>query len=182
LTVATAAEYLTKLALAIKQKTIADNEIARIIGRPCERGHVGEYIAARVFAIALHASASHKGADGHFAEGNLAARTVNVKWYGKGEGLLDIATEAMPDFYLVMTGPSAAAVSSRGATRPWLISDVYLFDAAVLVERLRTRAVKIGIATSVAKELWEAAEIYPAPRNELLTLSDEQTSGLALFG
>ena len=112
----------------------------------------------------------------------MAARTVNVKWYGKGEGLLDIAAEALPDFYLVMTGPRVAAASSRGATRPWLISHVYLFDAAVLVERLRTRAVKIGIATSVAKELWEAAEIYPASRNELLTLSDEQQGRLALFG
>ena len=51
---------LVRLAQAIKHKNTADTEIARIAGRPAERGHVGEYIAARVFGIALEPSASHR--------------------------------------------------------------------------------------------------------------------------
>lgn len=173
---------LEKLAQAIKQKTATDNEIERITGRPSERGHTAEYIAARIFNITLRESASHKGADGHFGGGNLMGKTVNIKWYGKQEGLLDINPEALPDFYLVMTGPKAGAVSSRGATRPWLISYVYLFNAAGLIVALRRRGVKIGIATSIQRELWEAAEIYPTQRNSQLILSDEQRSQLILFG
>ena len=109
-------------------------------------------------------------------------KTVNVKRYGKREGLLDINREALPDFYLVITGPKASAVSSRGTTRPWLISYVYLFNAARVIGALKRRGVKIGVATSVQRELWEAAEIYPTPRNSQLMLSDEQRSQLTLFG
>jgi hypothetical protein len=175
-------ENLKKLAQAIKQRTVADNEIAGITGRPCERGHTGEYIAAYIFNITLQKSASHKGTDGHFNSGNFSGKTVNIKWYGKQEGLLDINPEALPDFYLAMTGPKAGTVSSRGTTRPWLISYVYLFNAAELIGALNRRGAKIGIATSIQGELWEAAEIYPTPRNSQLLLSDEQRSQLRLFG
>ncbi len=175
-------ENLEKLAQAIKQKTVADNEIARITGRPSERSHTGEYIAARIFNITLQESASHKGADGHFVGRNLLGKTVNIKWYGKQEGLLDINPEALPDFYLVMTGLRAGSAASRGTIRPWLISYVYLFNAAELIEALNRRGVKIGVATSVQRELWEAAEIYPTLRNSQLMLSDEQRSQLTLFG
>jgi hypothetical protein len=175
-------ENLEKLAHAIKQKNVADNEIARIIGRPAERSHTGEYIAARIFNIALQESASHKGIDGHFVGENLVGKTVNIKWYGKQEGILDINPEALPDFYLVMTGPKGGATSSRGATRPWLISYVYLINATELIGVLRRRGVKIGVATSVQGELWEAAEIYSTPRNGRLLLSEEQRKQLAPFG
>ncbi|HET8844989.1 MAG TPA: hypothetical protein VFN35_26180 [Ktedonobacteraceae bacterium] len=37
------------------------------------------------------------------------------------------------------------------------------------------------IATSVASEFWLNAEIYPAQRNHLLTLSDERRQQLARF-
>ena len=87
---------------------------------------------------------------------------MSIKWYGKMEGLLDITPETLPDYYLVMSGSKSAATSSRGAIRPWLLSYVFLFDATKLVEELRSRGVKIGITTSVRKELWEMAEIYPA--------------------
>lgn len=97
------------------------------------------------------------------------------------EGLLDINPENLPDFYLVMAGPKAPAISSRGTTRPWLISYVYLFDAARLVGELRKRGIKIGIATSIRKALWEAAEIYPVPRNNQLLLSAREKGMLALF-
>jgi hypothetical protein len=172
---------LEQLAKAIWQRNVADVEIARIIDRPAERGHSGEYIVARIFGIALEQSASHKGRDGCFIGGSLAGKTVNIKWYGKMEGLLDITPETLPDYYLVMSGSKSAATSSRGAIRPWLISYVFLFDAAKLVEELRSRGVKIGIATSVRKELWEMAEIYPAQRNTSIILSEEEKRLLALF-
>jgi hypothetical protein len=35
---------------------------------------------AKVFGIALAASASEKGYDGYFEAGPLGGRTVNVKW------------------------------------------------------------------------------------------------------
>lgn len=71
---------LEQLAKAIGQRNVADVEIARIIDRPAERGHVGEYIAARIFGIALEQAASHKGIDGRFIGGSLAGKMVKIKW------------------------------------------------------------------------------------------------------
>lgn len=172
---------LVRLAQAIKHKNTADTEIARIAGRPAERGHVGEYIAARVFGIALEPSASHKGVDGRFVGGNLARKSVNVKWYGKMEGLLDVTLGSQPDFYLVLAGPKAAALSSRGLTRPWIISYVYLFDSTWLLEELKALGVKIGVATSIRSYLWERAEIYPVQRSLQLSMSEEQKKLISLF-
>lgn len=172
-------EDLQSLAKVIRQKNAADAEIARSTGRPAERGHAGEYIAAAIFDIELERSASKKGIDGHFIGGNLAGKTVNIKWYGKLENILDISIESGPDFYLVMTGPKSVSLSSRGGTRPWLISYVFLFDSAKLLQELKH--LKVGIATSVKKKLWEMAEIYPTQRNGQLILSAEQQNLLKLF-
>jgi hypothetical protein len=51
--------------------------------------------------------------------------------------------------------------------------------AAKLVAQLGS--VKIGIATSVKKQFWNDAEIYPRSRCANLILSPEQRSLLALF-
>ena len=67
---------LEQLAKAIWQRNVADVEIARIIDRPAERGHVGEYIVARIFGIALEQWASHKGIDGRFIGGSLAGKSI----------------------------------------------------------------------------------------------------------
>lgn len=170
-------EHLAKL---LKQKNEIEKEIARIIGRPAEKGHIGEYVAAQVFDIELEHSATRRGIDGSFTKGNLAGKTVNIKYYPKRENLLDMNEEGTLDFYLVLTGPKTSPASSKGTTRPWLISNVYLFDAQRLVGELKGK-VKIGIATSVRNELWDAAEIYPAQRNRDLVLSDEEKELLALF-
>jgi hypothetical protein len=175
-------EDLRRLAEAIKQKNLVDTEIARVIGRPAERGHAGAYIAARIFDITLERSASQKGIDGHFASGSLARKSVNIKWYGKMEGMLDVFPDSLPDFYLVMTGPKVAPGPSRGEVRPWIISYVYLFNAAQLIGELKRLGVKMGIATSIRSYLWKMAEIYPAQRNTQLLLSEEQKRLLALFG
>lgn len=175
-------EDLVQLAELLRSYNAISRQIAALIGRPAQQGHIGEWIAARLFAIRLDVSASRKAIDGHFMQGALADRTVNVKWYAKQEGLLDITPQGLPDYYLIMTGPRTAAASSRGAMRPLLIEHVYLFDAPVLVERLFARGVKVGVATSVRQGLWDAAELYPHPRCRDLVLSDDQRSVLMLFG
>ena len=172
---------LAVLAGLIKQRNATEIEIAAIIGRPASIGHLGEYIASKIFNITLARSATEKAIDGHFTDGPLAGRSVNIKWYAKHENMLDIAPAALPDYYLVLSGPKAAVASSRGAVRPWLIEQVYLFDAPQLVQALLPGGTLIGIATSVRQAFWTSAEIYPQPNNPLLTLSDEHRAALALF-
>lgn len=158
---------LERLALLIRQRNDVEVEITRIIGRPAQIGHIGEYVAANVLRIALASSATEKGYDGRFEEGPLKGRTVNIKWYAKREGVLDIEPRSLPDFYLVLTGPYEPAGSSRGTPRPWLITSVFLFDGPWLVDELTKAGVKIGIATSVKKQLWDAAELWPSQRNTI---------------
>jgi hypothetical protein len=153
-----------------------------VIGRPAERGHVGEYIAAHIFNITIERSARKRARDGRFTTGALAGQTVNVKWYGKQEGVLDLHRRGAPDYYLALTGPAGPAVSSRGATRPWVIQSVYLFDSHRLLEDLRARGVKIRTGSSVRQGLWSDAEVYPESRNAILVLTKEQRDLLALFG
>ncbi len=75
---------IRRLAALIGTKNAADAAIAEMIGRPCQIGHVGEWIAAQVFDIELHPSAAVEASDGVFRAGSLAGRSVNVKWYGMG--------------------------------------------------------------------------------------------------
>ena len=173
---------LEQLASLLARRNAIDEQIAALIGRPAIRGHVGEWIAHEIFGVTLEESAVQKGFDGRFADGPLAGKTVNVKWYGKREGLLDINPDGVPDYYLVMTGPKAVAMTSRGQTRPWVITEVFLFDAPALVERLRRLGRRLGVAASVRQHEWEAARVYPAaaPRARL-TLTDAQREALKLF-
>jgi hypothetical protein len=172
---------LLHLAELVKRRNALEEEFTAIIGRPAAIGHIGEYIASKIFSIALVESASQKNIDGYFQEGPLAKRSVNIKWYAKLEWLLDITADALPDFYLVMAGPKSAALTSRGKVRPWLIDSVYCFNASALVTALQPSRVKIGIATSVNQSLWKSAEIYPKPTNSDLMLSDMQREMLGLF-
>jgi len=91
-------ELLERLAGLVRTKNRIDDEIAGIIDRPAQIGHVGEYIASNIFGIKLEESAAQKGIDGRFMAGPLAGRTVNIKWYGKMEGLLDITPNHLPDY------------------------------------------------------------------------------------
>ncbi len=143
---------LENLAKLIKYKNIVDAEISKIINRPTERGHVGEFIASLIFGIELEKSAVTRGIDGYFKYGKLKGKSVNIKWYGKNEYILDINKNAIPDYYLVMTGEVSQPQSSIGKKRPWVISHVYLFNAKELIKELEERDLKIGIATSVRKK------------------------------
>ena len=53
-----------------------------------------------------------EGIDGRSANDPLAGKTVNVKWYGKREGVLDINPAGVPDHYLVMTGPKVVGIGN----------------------------------------------------------------------
>jgi hypothetical protein len=130
---------LKRLSDLVREHNAIGDQIAGVIGKPAERGHVGEYVAAQIFNITLERSARKRARDGRFTAGALAGRTANVKWYGMQEGVLDLHARGEPDYYLALTGPAGSAASSRGATRPWVIHSVYLFDARRLLEELRAR-------------------------------------------
>jgi hypothetical protein len=172
---------LKELADLISEKNKIELKISKIINRPAIIGHAGEYIASKIFNIDLEISAVNKGIDGYFSSGILKGKGVNIKWYGKKENLLDITPSYLPDYYLVLTGPPAPAVSSRGKTRPWVITNIFLFKAKDLMENLLSINVKVGIATSVRSFLWDKAEIYPNQNNEEIILSNEQKEALKLF-
>ena len=172
---------LERIADLLYRRNKIDLALSEIIGRPCQRGHLGEFIASKIFKIKLEVSAAAKGIDGVFVDGPLIGKTVNVKFYGKQEGILDISLDNLANYYLVLTGPKSAPKSSRGYSRPLIISNVYLFDIKKLVDILRKRGIKIGIATSVAKAYWSDAEIYPQLRNNILELDKQQVKLLNLF-
>jgi hypothetical protein len=178
---AVAREDIQKIASLIRERNVIDEKIAAVIERPMTAGHLGEWIAARVFDIELETSAVTAAVDGRFRTGPLRGRTVNVKWYLKREGLLDIIEAPALDYYLVLAGPVSAAMSSRGGRRPWCIEAVYLFDAKQLLDEQRQRRVKMGIASSVRGAQWAAAEIYPKAVNRTLPISSVQVELLELF-
>ena len=171
---------IEQLAELIRERNELATRISAVIQRPCQIGHLGEFIAAAVFNIALEESATAKAIDGRFLDGPLAGKTVNIKWYAKRENILDITPETLPDYYLVLAGPKSAATHSRGEVRPWLIESVHLFEARTLVASLKERGVKIG-ATSVRQAVWEQNEIYPRRADDALPVSDEQRRLLGLF-
>ena len=78
-------EEIRKLAALIKKRNAIEAEIAAIINRPGEVGHVGEFITSRIFNVNLEHSAVTAGWDGHFTEGSPVGKTVKIKWYPKRE-------------------------------------------------------------------------------------------------
>jgi hypothetical protein len=99
---------LAELAALLRERNALDARLGRLLDRPASTGHIGEWIAARIFDIELETAANAAGIDGHSTTGPLASRTVNVKTYGKREGLLDMKSSSPLDYYLVFTGPKAA--------------------------------------------------------------------------
>lgn len=173
---------LELLAELIKERNANEVSITNIIKRPAQIAHLGEYIASRVFSIELEESAVHAGSDGVFTKDPLVGKSVNIKMYGKREGILDIREEYVPDYYLVLAGPKATQLTSKGATRPWVIEEVFLFDGPALVGRLRERGVKLGVATSVVLAEWEAARIYPPSGDPPLKIDENEERLLMLYG
>jgi hypothetical protein len=177
-----ATDDLERLSSLLAELNSLGDRISEITNTPATIGHTGEYIASRVFDIELESSAAAKGYDGVFMSGRLAGSTVNIKWYGKLEYLLDINPEAVPDYYLVMTGPKSQPQSSWGGIRPWVIQYVFLFQGPELLADLKARGIKIRTATSVQKHKWQAAEIFPNHRNMFFRLTNEQMEMIFQFG
>jgi hypothetical protein len=172
---------MRRIADLLRERNAIDEEIAAITHRPMTAGHLGEWVASQVFDIELEPSAAAAAIDGRFRSGPLQGRTVNIKWYLKREGLLDTSESDQLDYYLVLAGPPAAAASSRGGTRPWRLDAVFLFDARQLHAEQIERGVKRGVASSVLKRQWVAAEIYPASSNTLLPVTHDQVELLTLL-
>ncbi len=99
----------------------------------------------------------------------------------KREGVLDTTESTAVDYYLALTGPPSPAVSSWDTTRPWCIEAVYLSEARQLQSEQMARGVKRGVASSVIRQQWEAAEIYPSATNPRLALNPGQAEQLRLF-
>jgi hypothetical protein len=106
---------------------------------------------------------------------------VNIKWYLKREGVLDITESMAFDYCLVLAGPPSVAGSSRGTTRPWWIQAVFLSGARQLRSGQITRGVKRGVACSVIKQQWAAAEVYPTATNPQLAITSQQAEQLRLI-
>lgn len=174
-------DELGELAKLIRERNIIDKDISSLICRPALIGHVGEFIAAKIFNIKLEESSTQKGIDGRFQDEPLKGRSVNVKWYPKQEGLLDITPDFLPDYYLVLAGPRSPAESSRGKTRPWLIKNVYLFETNSLIKSLKKHGVKIGVATSLRQYFWDQSEIYPLIRTTDYLIINQQYQALSMF-
>ncbi len=174
---------LEVLANYINQRNENELLITKLIDRPAAIGHIGEHIASKIFHIDLELLANNKGSDGCFTDGQLKGRSVNIKWYAMREGILDINADATcrPEYYLVLAGPKAKQMTSKGGPRPWVVESVFLFDANTLVDRLLSSGRKLGIAASVAQAFWEEAEIYPQQRSKLIELSARQRDLLKLF-
>ncbi len=172
---------LHELAGLLRSRNAIDAQIARVIDRPALAGHLGEWLASQIFDIELANSAVTKGIDGWFRGAPEAGASVNVKLYGTRAGAVDLTEDAAADYYLVLTGPIAQPVSSRGTHRPLCVHGVYLFRTADLIRGLRSRGLRIGVASSVRKELWQRAEIYPASANPALALGEAQQYALSLF-
>jgi hypothetical protein len=171
---------LDALASLIRARDAINSEIVRLIGRPASTGNLGEFIASRVFDIHLAATGVHPGNDGAFASGPLAGKTVNIKMYSQDDALLDVGMHEA-DYYLVLRGPRPGSVKGAN-TLPFRIDSVYLFEMVALREELLYSGVKVGIATSVKRHMWNAAQIHPAVPGSPMSLSAEQTELLSLFG
>ena len=86
----------------------------------------------------------------------------------------------LPEYYWVLAVPSPRD-NSRGTVRPWGIKEVFLFEAAPLVARLRKRPVKVGTATSVHRAEWKRARIFPVLPGTPLRLTKDQQAALRRF-
>ena len=181
-------ENLEQLAGLLKHWNAIGSQIAAVIGRPAQSGHLAEYIASQIFEIRLEDSASSKGIDGHFTKGKLKGRTVNVKYKGKNDGLLTVDPSGVADVYLVLAGPKSPNRSSRGKSRPWVIESVFIFELKKLISRLDERATqkgrgkaRLGTATSISWSDWNEFEIYPRQNSRLINVTDLQRKALRLF-
>lgn len=176
-------ESLRLLSEYVRKRNHVDNELAKIIGRSAEKGHLGEFIASHIFGIELHKSAAYKGSDGLFKEGRLRGKSVNVKWYSLQEYIIDIREAFLPDYFLIMTGPLANKL--RAKSRLLFIDSVFLFDAHKLIDELKVKGEPVyeKAPTPIDSSYWKPAELYPNnSSSHIMPLIPQQIELLSLFG
>lgn len=111
----------------------------------------------------------------------LAGKTVNAKWYLKREGILDMTEAPKLDYYLVLAGPKARTADVKTA-RAWGSMRCTSFDSQQLLAPLRSRGVRIGVASSIREPQWLEGEIYLSASNDALSATDQQRQALARLG
>ena len=154
-----------ELSELIKQRNCIDHKISNIIEWPAEKGHIAEWIASQIFSITLNESKNKKGYDGIFNSPDLNGKKVDVKYSPFNEHLINLNPNVGEDIYLmVLTGPYKSASKAKHTYRPFCISNIYLFNEIDLCRTLTKKEVAVGTASSVKKELWDKAEIYPEDR------------------
>ena len=173
---------ISLLALDVRATSSCQNALVPV---SCGTPHPVAYMTPRFVWTNLWADAGRIRGSGDLRRPvcrRSAGRKDGKCWYGKREGVLDINSAGALDHYLVMTGPKAAPMTSRGQTRPWVITEAFLFDAPALVERLRKCGRHVGTAAKVRKNEWAEAMVYQAAaRTAHLTLTDAQREALKLF-
>lgn len=173
---------LPRLAELLRARNTIESNIANLLGSGTSQNIVGEYIAASIFGITLIPSSHHSEFAGIFSTQPLIGQTVDIQWYARREGFLNVHNLPAPAYYLVLAGPKQESSTTRALVNPWLISSVHLFASDELLVALHERGVQIGSHTSVINQLWERAEIFPVQYNKTLILTSEQRQLLQLFG
>src|SRR5512135_1255809 len=123
---------LPQLASLLRSRNTIDAKIAALLERPTQLQSVGEYIASIIFGIAPGTPSLHKTSDGRFTRGPLQGHTVDVQWHTRRDGSLNLKTDPLPDYYLVLAG-SKEATNLHTLSIPWVIESVYLFASAELL-------------------------------------------------
>ena len=175
---AAALDDLTDLADLLAQRIALDARIGAIIGRPspCRaHGGVDRLEGLRHPTRRLcRPKQSTAGSDPARwpARQSTSRSTASARACSNSDPTLD--------YYLVLCGPKATTLTSKGGTRPLRVTNVYLFDSAEIRTDQQTRGTKSGVASSIRSALWTEAEIYPRA-HPALKLDAEQRRALALF-
>lgn len=170
-------EELHRLAELVMQRNLIDYQIAQILKMPAIQPYVARYIAAAIFGIELPSLArSH----GWFTQGELAGKSVQIRWRAHCIKPVQFSPP-IPNFCLVLTGAKVPPKSLDSNTRPLVIDAVHLFRVDELIKEVSPLSLERKFRQIVPAWLWEAAEVYPASRNPLLRLTEEQRELLELF-
>src|SRR5258708_17280287 len=128
---------LPRLADLLRARNTVESNIANLLGSGVNLNTVGVYIAATIFGITLLPFTRSSEFTGTFASQPLSGKTVDVQWYPRREGFMNVRAEASPDYYLVFAGPKQESSTARALVNPCLVSSLHLFETQDLPSALR---------------------------------------------
>ncbi len=174
-------DKLGYLAEFIRIRNVADQGIARFIGRAPHPDSIAAFVASRIFDIELQPTPGRA----RFRSGPFKDRSVQVQYASRNNGTLAMVKSDHPadhpDVYLVITGQRSDVTPVVDTVTPWVVTNVYLFRTEWIIDRLISHGIEIGTATHVPKHLWEQAAVYPKANPSLYPISSRQRSALELF-